>query len=225
MTAGGTAEARWHEDALAEPVVAPRWRLWHYDAAEIVLGCSQRAWWSERDAGVPMRVRSSGGGAVLVGPWMIGLSAVLPPAHQRVAAGLVPSYRWLGEAIAAALQQIGVGAGALPPAALAAGRGAAGPDWACFGSLSPWEVVVGGRKIAGLAQTRRRHGVLLVTGVLLAPPPWALLSAALGRPPADALQLANATTSCAEQLPAAEPAALAERLTRSLSAAVEQALS
>eukprot|EP01034_Spumella_vulgaris_P044296 gene44296-55086_t len=43
-----------------------------------------------------------------------------------------------------------------------AGRGHLG--WACYGGYSPWEVVVGRRKLVGLAQVRRRGGVLLVAG-------------------------------------------------------------
>jgi lipoate-protein ligase A len=38
---------------------------------------------------------------------------------------------------------------------------------ACFGGMSPWEVLAGGRKVVGLSQTRRRTGALLQAGVLL----------------------------------------------------------
>jgi lipoate---protein ligase len=38
---------------------------------------------------------------------------------------------------------------------------------ACYGTLSPWEVVVGGRKVVGLSQVRRRAGALLPMGVHL----------------------------------------------------------
>jgi lipoate-protein ligase A len=76
---------------------------------------------------------------------------------------------------------------------------AAGLDWACFAGLSPWEVVAGGRKIAGLAQVRRRQGVLLVGGVLLDGPDWPLLCSVLRRPAAEAQGLAQCTTSWAQQ--------------------------
>ena len=33
-------------------------------------------------------------------------------------------------------------------------------DVACFGGLSPYEVLAGGRKVVGLSQTRRRQGTL-----------------------------------------------------------------
>ena len=38
---------------------------------------------------------------------------------------------------------------------------------ACFGGLSPWEVLAGGRKVVGLSQTRRRPGALLQAGIPL----------------------------------------------------------
>jgi lipoate-protein ligase A len=85
--------------------------------------------------------------------------------------------------------------------------------WACFGGLSPWEVVVGQRKIVGLAQVRRRTGVLLASGTLISPPDWPLLCDALGSDPADAARLRACTTSCAEELGAPLLATvLAERL-------------
>src|SRR5207253_10286832 len=37
----------------------------------------------------------------------------------------------------------------------------------CYGVLSPYEVVVGAKKLVGLAQVRRRHAALFVFGVLL----------------------------------------------------------
>jgi lipoate-protein ligase A len=38
---------------------------------------------------------------------------------------------------------------------------------ACYGTLSPYEVVVGQRKVVGLDMIRRRAGSLLQAGVLL----------------------------------------------------------
>src|SRR5919202_291359 len=38
---------------------------------------------------------------------------------------------------------------------------------ACFGALSPHEVVVGSAKLVGFAQVRRKHAALFQTGVLL----------------------------------------------------------
>lgn len=195
-------EQVWNERQLAEPVRAPAWRLWAYERPAVVLGCSQRRLLAQarEDEGLAVLLRGSGGGAVLVGPWMLGLSVALPADHPLVAPGLLASYRWLGELLAAVLQDAGVAARALPPDE-ARGAPAAGVlDWACFAGLSPWEpVAADGRKIAGLAQVRRRHGVLLVGGVLLATPDWPLLCAALGQPAEQAEALRLRTTSWAEQ--------------------------
>jgi lipoate-protein ligase A len=45
---------------------------------------------------------------------------------------------------------------------------------ACYGTLSPWEVVIGKRKLVGLCQVRRRGGALYQTGVHLRFDPKAL---------------------------------------------------
>lgn len=220
-TGGGVAcaEQRWNEAQLLQPLARPVARLWHYDAPAIVLGCSQRRLLAAVDdgSGLPVLLRGSGGGAVLVGPWMLGLSVALPAAHALVRGGPVPSYRWLGEALAGVLQRFGIAATALPPAALAAPCADDPLAWACYGGLSPWEVVAQDRKLVGLAQVRRRTGVLLVGGLLLAPPPWSLLCRVLGRPKADARALAARTTSVHESAGHDVPVqALAEAIERAL---------
>lgn len=203
-------EQQWNERQLAEPVRQPAWRLWRYRQPMVVLGCSQRRLLASADeaACAPMLVRESGGGAVLTGPWMLGLSVALPADHPLVGGGPVESYRWLGERIARVLQEAGLdGAHAIAPERLRASVAShgAGPsdgiEWACFGGLSPWEVLAAdGRKIVGLAQVRRRNGVLLVGGALLTPSPWSLLCRALVRPDSDAHRLARVTTSCRDEI-------------------------
>jgi lipoate-protein ligase A len=220
-TGGGVAcaEQRWNEAQLLQPPARPVARLWHYDAPAVVLGCSQRRLLATVDdgSGLPVLLRDSGGGAVLVGPWMLGLSVALPAAHALVRGGPVPSYRWLGEALAGVLQRFGIAATALPPAALAAPCADDPLAWACYGGLSPWEVVAQDRKLIGLAQVRRRAGVLLVGGLLLAPPPWTLLCRVLGRSETDARALAARTTSVQETAGRDVPV-------QALAEAIEQAL-
>lgn len=172
-----------------------------------MLGCSQRAQYERLLAapgGPPVDVllRESGGGAVLTGPWMLGLSLVLTPGHPWLGQRLLESYRHLGQLFAELLATQGVPARALPPAELPAqqsalvARGLPVLDWACFGNLSPWEVVdAQGRKLLGLAQRRRQTGVLLVAGLLLTEPPWALLCETLGQGE-DADVLRQRTVSC-----------------------------
>jgi len=213
-------EQQWNAQALAAPPAQVAWRLWPYDAPAVVLGCSQRPLAAAARPDPPVLLRRSGGAAVLVGPWMLGLSVALPGAHDLVAASVVQSYRWLGELLGQWLREAGIGAArALPAGTTCLRTPAPGLDWACFGSVSPWEVVVGRRKIAGLAQVRRRDVVLLVAGVLLAPPDWLVLTTSLARPAEDAAALARRTTSWAQQLgTAADRDAVAAALERSLAA-------
>ena len=215
-------EQLWNAGQLARPVTEPRLRLWTYRAPGVVLGCSQTALRERFDAtrggtyalAGSLVQRGSGGGAVLTGPWMVSASIVLPPDHALAGPGTVSSYRWLGALHAGLLRDAGIGAYAIPPeeVRLRLGEADARLKWACYGGLSPWEVVVNLRKIVGLAQLRRRTGVLITSGTLIARPDWSLLCDALGQP-GDAGLLSDCTTSYAEQLGAPVMAeVLAERL-------------
>jgi lipoate-protein ligase A len=145
--------------------------------------------------------RQAGGGAVLTGPWMVSTSIVLPCGHPLLCDSVVGSYRWLGQLHAEALAEFGVPACALPPKALSGANAAMTVrpvNWACFGSLSPWEVVDSGcRKLVGLAQRRRHAGVLLVAGTLVGATDWRLLCDVMGYPE-DETTLRHRTASCDE---------------------------
>lgn len=201
-------EQAWNHRQLEQPVVVPQWRVWVYEQPALVLGCSQRALYERLLAtpgGPPMEVllRGSGGGAVLAGPWLLGLSLAFPLKHPWLEQGLLESYRHIGQLCRDALAVVGVAAQCLAPAQISVSRsallarGLPTVDWACFGDLAPWELVdATGRKVAGLAQRRRRTGALLVAGILLADAPWPLLCAPLGRS-GDAEVLQLRTASCA----------------------------
>lgn len=128
-------------------------------------------------ASLPVFHRRAGGTAVLVGPHLLGLDVVLPADHPLVLSDIVESYRWLGEAWVAALQHSGITTRAISPGEAHAQRDlikhAASHEReailrrACYGTLSPYEVVVGQRKVVGLDMIRRRQGSLLQAGVLL----------------------------------------------------------
>ena len=194
-------EQEWIALALHEPVSQPAVRVWAYKAAAVVLGCSGQSTPTMQErataAGAQLCVRPSGGGAVLAGPWLLGASVILPPQHPLVRASIAESFRWFGLAHADWLQRIGIAARAVPAAVAPHGRAL---PWACFASLSHWEVEAGGGKIVGLAQWRRRNGVLLSSAALVAPPPWELLCDVLGEPPEDAAVLAARTASCEQIL-------------------------
>jgi lipoate-protein ligase A len=128
--------------------------------------------------GVTVLTRSSGGGPVLWDGDLVALDVVLPRGHRLAADDVVAAYRWLGEALADALRALGAPDVEVVDVARArAWKAAPGPAAdACFGGLSPWEVLAGGRKVVGLSQTRRRRGALLQAGI-----PLTLDAARLGR--------------------------------------------
>ncbi len=213
----GRTEQAWNDQVLATPVERPVARFWTYVEPAIVLGRAQRGARAlpadprEVDA-LPRVDREAGGGAVLIGPWMLSLSVALPLTDPRVEGRAVAaSYRWLGEAFVTALAELSITARALPPEQTAA----APPElaWACFAGLAPWEVVVGRRKLVGFAQRRTRHGVLLVAGALLATVPWARMADSFGRPRTEAAALAASTIDAEALLGAPLPA---ERLAAAL---------
>jgi lipoate-protein ligase A len=201
-------EQDWNTRSLSDTFSIPCVSLWTYQETAVVLGSSQRGQASGPHAiglrGMEVVVRMAGGGAVLTGPWMSSASIVLPYNHRLVRRDPVETYRWLGEIYASVLCDLGMDARALAPEeARELQRRPVREDlnWACYGGLSPWEVVVGQRKIVGLAQVRRRTGVLLVAGLLVAAPDWKLLCRAMGRPQQDADRLEHLTISCADKLP------------------------
>jgi len=189
-----------------------------------VLGCSQRALRDDIERRLQGRaeltVRESGGGAVLTGPWLVSVSVVLPQEHSWVCNGLIDSYRHLGQLHVGALKEFGVAARALPPQELPRTHEASAVstvNWACFGGLSPWELVnAEGRKLVGLAQRRCRTGVLLVAGTLVGPVDWALLCDAMGHRQHEPL-LRHGTVSAQEMAGCPiEPERLAALLTQRL---------
>ena len=216
-------EIDWIDLALREPVMQPAVRVWDYAAPEVVLGCSRKADGAMRAranaAGARLSKRPTGGGAVLAGPWLLGASAVLPAQHPFAVPGVAQSYRWFGLAHASWLQGIGVDARAV---ATAQAPRAPAPSWACFANLSHWEVEAGGGgKIVGLAQCRRRTGIVFSSAVLVGAPPWELLCRVLGEPLPSAATLAARTVSCAQLLARPQPAgALAPSLLLRLAGAL-----
>ena len=126
---------------------------------------------------IPIYHRRAGGTAVLVGPHLLSLDVFLPAGHPLILADVVESYRWFGEAWVAALQVVGIQTRIVSIGEAHTQRALLKqPDTqsyerlmhrACYGTLSPYEVVAGQRKVVGLDMIRRRAGTLLQAGVLL----------------------------------------------------------
>jgi lipoate---protein ligase len=122
--------------------------------------------------GVGIVRRQAGGTSVFAGPGVLGVDVALPRGHPLVLVDVVESYRWLGEVWMHTMQRLGVDARIVSIDEARSSREAdprieAAVRVACFGSLSPYEVVSGGRKLVGFAQVRRRAAVLWQSGIYL----------------------------------------------------------
>jgi lipoate-protein ligase A len=142
---------------------------WYVPAAPaLVLGNGQKPALANlaacQERGIQVYRRTSGGAAVLVNADLLSLDAVLPDTHPLATTDVVRAYQWMGELWEEALHTLGVAkARALPTEEVRALTPLAADDplrLACYGTLSPWEVAVGKRKLVGLCQVRRRAGTL-----------------------------------------------------------------
>ncbi len=153
-------------------------RVLQIDRPALLLGSGQSE--SDVDAaaadreGVQVVRRSTGGGAVLVDPdGVLWVDLIIPASDPLWDSDLRRAPWWLGDAWAAAVDQIGAG-----PAHV--WRGGMQPsDWSkrvCFAGLGPGEVTVGSQKVVGISQRRTRPGVLFQTAALLRWEPAALVA-------------------------------------------------
>jgi len=154
----------------------------------LVLGRSQHA--LRPDTSLRVRRRASGGGAVLVGPWMLRALLRLPRAHPLARGGPTALARWFGGLHLPWLRAQGITEPELY-------TGAFEDHWSCFLGRGPGEVLVRDRKLVGIAQAWHRDRILLWSATLLEPSPWARLGEAFGRPEA-ADSLAERTICAAE---------------------------
>ena len=131
-------------------------------------------------AGVEVLRRTSGGTAVLADQHLLSMEVALPMSHPLAGGDIVHGYQWIGELFAQTLQVLGVPeARALPSSEVRSLPTIAKDDpirWACYGTLSPFEPVVGLRKAVGLCQVRRRAAMLYQVGIHLSWKPEALVA-------------------------------------------------
>jgi lipoate---protein ligase len=150
----GTPAMRWYAMSPTALIVGSSQRLAEIDLA----ACAA--------AEISVHRRRSGGGAVL-SEAMLMLDLAIPRAHPLYQDDVTESYRWIGEVWVAALRELGVSARAVPVNEARADTQSLDPlvRRVCFGRLSPYEVLLGRRKLVGLAQVRRRGGALYQVGV------------------------------------------------------------
>jgi lipoate---protein ligase len=131
-----------------------------------------------RASDVEVLRRTSGGTAVLVDRYAVSMEVALPLRHPLALGDIVRSYQWIGELWAQTLQVLGVEQARAIPLEEVRSLPKMAPDdpvrLACYGTLSPFEPVVGLRKVVGLSQVRRRSAVLYQVGTYLRWHPRAL---------------------------------------------------
>jgi lipoate-protein ligase A len=156
-----------------EQTGTPAMRWYQFSPAALLIGSSQRPQAADlaacATAGLTVHRRRSGGGAVLGDTTLLLLDLALPVADPLYLSDVSESYRWLGEVWAAALRDWGLDARDVQIAEARTGARALSPlhKEVSFGGRSPYEVVVGQRKLIGLAQIRRSSGALFQVGVYL----------------------------------------------------------
>ena len=175
------AEARWNmalDEALFEGVIgggtAPTLRLYSWRPPGISLGYFQPAGMADPAAcarrGVEVVRRATGGGAVL---HYGDLTACLVCSKRMLPGNVRESYRRLSAAHAEALRSLGLAAEAGDAAPPLPHR--LRPGYDCFARLTECDVAVGGAKVAGSAQRRKRGALLHHTSIVWEPPPPELL--------------------------------------------------
>ena len=153
-------------------------RAWEAPELAVVMGASCRlreavAIDACRADGVPIGRRSSGGGAVLIGPGALNLAVILPIAADPGLLAVDSAQRLILSRLADRLRRLG------PPVEV----------------LGSGDLTIGLRKFSGSAQ-RRLKRYLLVHATVLYDFPLPLVSRYLGSPPPD-----SPTTAPAGRMP------------------------
>jgi lipoate-protein ligase A len=157
-------------EGIARPASLPTLRLYAWEPACLSLGYSQPLSDVDlprlRSRGWDLVRRSTGGRAVLHTDELT-YSVIAPITEPRVAGTVLESYRRLAEALVEALRLLDLPVEMHTPA----GGGTKTPNPVCFEVPSTSEITVGGRKLVGSAQARRKqgflqHGSLPLTGDL-----------------------------------------------------------
>lgn len=136
----------------------PVLRLYRWSAPAVTIGFFQK-FSAELAPGRPVVRRPTGGGLVDHARDAT-YTVVAPPEHALYRMPTAESYRAIHEAVATALRRIGVAARLAPCCA---------PERSgvCFAAPVKFDVVAGGRKVAGAAQRRLKCGLLHQGSVLL----------------------------------------------------------
>ena len=166
------------DDLTDDPVPTLRW--YRSTDRAVILGRGQSP--PLLAAGdLPVVARFSGGGAVLMDEGLLSLDVLLPAPHPLLDGDLSAVFTRIGHAWARALQYLGCSDVAVHEGPARARRRGSPREQLlaaiCYATLGRGEVTVGGRKVLGLSQRRRRAGGLVQCGLLRRWEPGALVQA------------------------------------------------
>lgn len=133
----------------------PTLRLYRWSEPTLTIGYAQDS--TPFAAGLPLVRRLTGGRAVLH-DMELTYSVVASTSHPLFSDGIMDAYRLISTSIVEALNECGVKAEFAPPPAKPRLRG--DRYSACFRSPSRYEVLAGGKKLAGSAQRRFKNAFL-----------------------------------------------------------------
>jgi len=171
--AAGAANMAWDEailQSLADGVGHPTLRFYQWDPPCLSLGYNQP--WTDVEESACARlgydwVRRPTGGRAILHCDELTYSVVVGASEARVAGGIVESYRRLSRGLLTGLRMLGADVFQTQQK----GTVNLQQGVACFDSASNYEITVGGKKLIGSAQVRRRgqvlqHGSLPLVGDL-----------------------------------------------------------
>lgn len=147
--------------SMADGLVPPTLRLYGWKPRCLSLGYAQRAEeveWDECDVHEVEVVRRPTGGRAILHDKEVTYSVIVPEYNPLVSGTILQSYLKISQGLLFGLRNLGLSADLVSHKDLDA-LGTA----ACFDSPSFYELVVGGKKVVGSAQTRK-NGILLQHG-------------------------------------------------------------
>ena len=144
--------------AVAEGKSRPTLRFYGWEPPCLSIGYSQSMEGEAdvdrcREAGIGLVRRATGGRSILHADELT-YSVVAPQAEPRVAGGVIESYRRLSAGLVAGLRSLGLAVAQVETA------DDKGKSAACFDAPSSYEITVGGKKLVGSAQVRKKRVVL-----------------------------------------------------------------
>lgn len=152
-------------ESIGQGKIPPTLRLYAWNPPCLSLGYAQPVADVDQSAllarGWQMVRRPTGGRAILHTDELT-YSVVGSQDEPRLVGSVLESYRVLAQALLRALDLLHLPAQALEKPAVPAGSGAPGGNQnpVCFETPSNYEITVGGKKLIGSAQARRKEGVL-----------------------------------------------------------------